>query len=233
MSSDRIEELIAVAALGELTDAEARELESAAERDPAVRRVLDAALGTAAALHGAGATAPPDHLRARVLDAVAATPQDPTTAAVVPIADRRRRRMMLAAGAVAAATIVLVAGGVVLRDQGGGPSDDVVAVVDAPDAVTRVLDGTLGGSLVVISSPSEAALVVEGEGLPTLDDAATYQLWVIGADGPTSAGIFRPDDEGSVLARFDDVVPGEATLGVTREPAGGSTSPTLPILASA
>jgi anti-sigma-K factor RskA len=111
--------------------------------------------------------------------------------------------------------------------------DDVVAVIDAPDAVIRVLDGELGGSLVVTSSPAEAAVVVEGTGLPTLDDASTYQLWVIGDDGPVSAGTFRPDGTGTVLQRLDDVVPGDATLGVTREPAGGSPSPTLPILASA
>ena len=48
----------------------------------------------------------------------------------------------------------------------------------------------------------------------------------------TSAGLFRPDGGGVVLERLDGVDPTGFTLGVTEEPAGGSESPTLPILAS-
>jgi hypothetical protein len=46
-------------------------------------------------------------------------------------------------------------------------------------------------------------------------------------------GIFRPDTDGSVSERFADADPTGFVLGVTEEPAGGSESPTLPILASA
>jgi hypothetical protein len=245
MDSERIDELIALAALGELDDADERELDAAAQRDPAIRRELDAALTTAAAVQAATAQPPGESVRASVLAAVATTPQErPESSAVPPVApdgpvapvvplDRARRRVLPLLAVAAAVVALLLAGGVVLRNQRTGPADDVVAVVEAPDAITRVLAGDLAGSLLVTSSVSEAAIVVEGDGVPVLDEASTYQLWVIGPDGPVSAGIFAPDDSGAVLQRFDDVLPGDATLGVTREPAGGSASPTLPILASA
>jgi anti-sigma-K factor RskA len=229
----RIDELIALAALGELDDAGERELDAIAQRDPAVREELERALAAAAAIQTDLVASPPDSIRAAVLDAIASTPQEAAIAPVVPLAVPRRRRLVPLLAVAAAAVALLLAGAVVLRDQRGGPTDDVVAVVEAPDAVTRVLTGELGVELLVTSSAAEAALVVEGEGVPTLDASSTYQLWVIGADGPVSAGIFRPDASGVVLQRFDDVVPGDATLGVTAEPAGGSDTPTLPILASA
>ena len=81
-------------------------------------------------------------------------------------------------------------------------------------------------------SESEDAVVVEGTDVPTIDDTETYQLWLVGDEGITSAGLFRPAVDGSVLERLDGVDPTGFVLGVTQEPAGGSESPTLPILAS-
>jgi anti-sigma-K factor RskA len=44
--------------------------------------------------------------------------------------------------------------------------------------------------------------------------------------------LFRPDDEGNVEVRFDDVTD-VTVIGITLEPAGGSAQPTPPVLASA
>jgi anti-sigma-K factor RskA len=239
MTSDRNDELIALVALGELTPAEALELDDAVRADPVLAAELDEALAAAAAVQAASPEVPPTGLRGNVLAAIREVPQDggvdadasPDAAAVVSLDDRRRRRLItLVTGAAAAA--VLLIGGVVVVSQDRGASDDLVAVTEAPDAVTQVLDGEMGGSLLVTYSPSENAVVVEGRDVPVLSEAETYQLWLIDDGGPTPAGLFRPDDDGSVMTRLDGIDASGVTLAVTEEPAGGSEAPTLPILAS-
>jgi hypothetical protein len=240
MNSDRIDELIALAALGELSELDRRELDVAAQGDPIVAADLDAALAAAAALQRPHAEQPPPALRNSVLAAIAATPQDGIASAAGPAADpavsldaeRDRRRFRPAILAAAAAVALFVAGGVVLVAQTDDPSDPIAAVVEAPDASSRRLAGDIE-TLTAVYSPSEGALVIQGESVPVLDDTETYQLWLVGDDGATSVGIFRPDEDGTVAERFADADPNGFVIGVTEEPAGGSESPTLPILASA
>jgi anti-sigma-K factor RskA len=235
MTSDRIDELIALAALGELAAEEHAELAEAARHDPAIAAELDEALAAAAALQRSRAEEPPAALRASVLAAIASVPQE-RAAVDEPVirldAERSRRRFRPAVLAAAAVALFAVGGVVVVVTNDDDPSDPIAAVIEAPDATTRALSGEID-ALTVVYSPSQDALVVEGDGVPVLDDTATYQLWLVGDDGVTSVGTFRPDEDGRVSARFGDTDPTDFVLGVTREPAGGSESPTLPILASA
>lgn len=246
MNPDRIDELIALAALGELSESERRELDVAALSDPNVADDLDAALAAAAAIQRPHAEQPRAALRNSVLAAIASTPQEeavstpdpppvpaPPTAPLVSLEEgRERRRIRPAILAAAAAVALFVAGGVVLIAQNGDPSDPIAAVVEAPDASSRRLAGEIQ-TLTAVYSPSEGALVLQGEAVPVLDGTETYQLWLVGDDGATSVGIFRPDADGSVSERFADADPTGFVIGVTEEPAGGSESPTMPILASA
>lgn len=78
----RIDDLITLAALGELSDEEARELDAAVLADPSVADELADALSTAAALQTSSAEAPPPALRLSVLDAIADLPQQPPITAV-------------------------------------------------------------------------------------------------------------------------------------------------------
>jgi anti-sigma-K factor RskA len=73
--NERIDDLIVLATLGELTDDEARELDDAVQADPAVAAELAAALEAAAAVQATVAEEPPPALRASVLDAIAGLPQ--------------------------------------------------------------------------------------------------------------------------------------------------------------
>lgn len=239
MTSDRIDELIALAALGELSPDERRELDEAVRNDPAIASELDEALHIAAALQRPQADAPPAALRDSVLAAISATPQDADAATpmappapVVSLDDRRPRRRFGPSLLAAAAVALFVVGGVVAVVSNDAGVDPVAAVIEASDATSRPLAGEIG-NLTVVYSASLDALVVEGDGVPVLDESATYQLWLVDDDGATSVGVFRPDDDGSVSQRFSDADPTDFVLGVTREPAGGSESPTLPILASA
>ncbi|HYN34536.1 MAG TPA: anti-sigma factor [Ilumatobacteraceae bacterium] len=243
MTSDRIDELIALAALGELTAADERELDQATRADGAVAEELADALATAAALQRPAVEDPPPRLRDNVLAAISETPQEgsdvgpgeggrgDTTPVVVPITSARSRRWLPVLAGVAAAAVLLV-GGIVVVSQNDADTDDLVAVTEASDAVTQVLTGELGADLLVTYSESEGAVVVEGQDVPTVGDTKTYQLWLIDDDGATSAGLFRPAEDGSVLERLDGVDPTGFVLGLTEEPVGGSDSPTLPILAS-
>jgi Anti-sigma-K factor rskA, C-terminal len=244
MTSERIDELLALAALGELTDADERELVAVAERDREVADEWAQILASAAAIQATGAEEPPVGLRADVLAAIRQTPQESAVAheaasvaqsAVSPpvqLDERRRRRWSPIAAAVAAAAVLVIGGVVLVANEASAP-DGVAAVVDAADAQQRTLNGELAGTLTVVYSESEDAIVVEGDGLPTLDSSQTYQLWLVDDGGAVSAGVFRPDEAGTVEERFDGVDPTGFVLGVTAEPAGGSESPTLPILASA
>lgn len=237
MTSDRIDELIALAALGELTGEEQLELDDAVRRDAEVAAELDDVLAAAAAIQRPNAEEPPAGLRSSVLAAIASTPQEQAVSSAdggvaslhTERSRRRARPMLLAAAAVA---LFAVGGLVLVATNDDNSSDPIAAVIDAPDATTRSLTGEIDG-LTVTYSASERAVVVVGGGVPVLDDAATYQLWLVGDDVATSVGIFRPDADGRVSERFPDADPTGFVLGVTQEPAGGSGSPTLPILASA
>lgn len=243
MTSHRIDDLIALAALGELSADEQRELDDSAERDPVVAAELSDALAAAASLQRPGAAQPSAALRNSVLAAIAATPQEDPVDVEVPVraardapvvsldAERVRRRVGRTFFAAAAA-VLFVVGGVVVVATKDSSSDPIAAVVDASDATTRSLAGEIN-ELTVTYSASEDALVVQGSGLPVLATDATYQLWLVDDEGARSVGIFRPDVDGDVSERFADTDPTGFVLGVTQEPAGGSDSPTLPILASA
>ena len=245
MTKERIDDLIALAALGELNDRDQRELDAAAIDDPTVAADLAQALSAAAVLQATTAQPPPPALRDSVLAAIRSTPQEPAStpadsvhdvesgAAVVSLdAERHRRRWMTAALGAVAAIVLLVGGIVAVSSSRSSPSGEIAAIVEAPDVETRSLDGELVGVTVAYSA-TEQALVIEGSNVSALDESETYQLWLVDDAGATSVGVFRPDPEGQIAERFDDVDPTGFVLGVTREPAGGSEAPTLPILASA
>lgn len=71
-------------------------------------------------------------------------------------------------------------------------------------------------------------LVFTASNLPPLPPGRTYQLWVVTADAPVSAGLLTPDPSGSVSVVID-TSPDLATpvaMAVTLEPAGGVPAPT-------
>lgn len=249
MSSERLDELIALAALGELTEGEERELDLLLADDVAAQDELRSTLDVAATLHTLSAEPPSPALRDKVLAATADLAQIPpppvapsaalladatdhsAPAPVVDLASRRRRRVMSFVAAAAAALVVVVGAAVIVSDDRGDP-DPVAEILDAPDVREHSLTGELSG-LRIFFSPSEQVLVVEGVGVRAPTGSNTFELWKVGADGAIPIGLFRPDDDGRVVQRFEGVDIDGFMLGVTEEPPGGSEQPTLPILASA
>ena len=72
-------------------------------------------------------------------------------------------------------------------------------------------------------------LVFTASNLPQLPQGRVYQLWVVTAQpAPISAGLMKPDDQGSVTAMFSTPpnLPPPVAMAVTIEPEGGVPAPT-------
>ncbi len=79
---------------------------------------------------------------------------------------------------------------------------------------TLVWSGTLGQSVFIV------------DGLASLPEDKTYELWYIGEDGPVSAGVFNTAGAGDTWRVLDGTMGAGDAVGVTVEPAGGSEQPT-------
>jgi anti-sigma-K factor RskA len=195
----------------------------------------------AAALAMAAAAEPPPGLKQRVLAAAAVTRQSPPTVAEgAGAADRRPRaaaprRSWLPRLAVPVAAVGLgaaaVLGGVTVWTQHQlttvqAENQAIAAVLAAPDAQIATARTTAGGIATVVASHSAGKMVFTSVGLHALPSSKVYELWFLGETArpagllppPTSAGRTPP-----VLA--SGLVAGDK-VGVTVEPAGGSSSPT-------
>ena len=104
-----------------------------------------------------------------------------------------------------------------------------VAVLTAPD-VARV---DLAGQPIAPNASARAfwsrsrGMVFTASNLPPLPAGRTYQLWVVTAKAPISAGLLTPDAAGNVSDTFNtqpDLQP--VAIAVTIEPAGGLPAPT-------
>jgi anti-sigma-K factor RskA len=67
---------------------------------------------------------------------------------------------------------------------------------------------------------------VLGTGITKLPASLTYELWYIGKDGATPAGTFNADGSKTQSVVLTGKMNAGDSIGVTIEPAGGSTKPT-------
>jgi anti-sigma-K factor RskA len=205
------------------------------------RREVRGFATAAAALAEAVAMVPPAGLRDQVLAAVSATRQLPLAAPARPARRGRRKtcpaprsqwlpRLALAAGAAGLAAAAVL-GGVTVSAQNGqsaaqAQAQAITAVLSAPDARLVSAPTSAGGSATAVVSVRQGKMVFIGSGLPPLPGSRVYQLWFIGRTTrsaglvPLAAAGGRPAPVlASGLAAGDKI-------GVTIEPAGGSSAPT-------
>jgi hypothetical protein len=80
----------------------------------------------------------------------------------------------------------------------------------------------------------KGSLIFQANNMEPLQTAKVYELWLIPADGsnPIPAGTFHPDEHGNASVIMPPLPKGIAAkaFGVTIENAGGSQTPTLPII---
>jgi anti-sigma-K factor RskA len=139
-------------------------------------------------------------------------------------------RWQIAVAAVAAAVVALLAvlqvRGQHLLDTTRAGNGTVAAVLGAPDVSARSDPVSGGGTLTVVASDARREAVITGSGMPSLPATEVYQLWLLGPAGARSAGLLPAERGGRtdpVLA--SGIRPGDR-LGLTVEPAGGTTHPT-------
>ncbi len=103
------------------------------------------------------------------------------------------------------------------------------AVLASDDGSVVSLTGPGDGTMRFAYSPTTGQGVLIGDGLATVDEAQTYQAWLIDDGVPQPAGLFSPTDGEVTFAVEGDPGTAEA-VAVTVEPAGGSPQPTSDIL---
>jgi anti-sigma-K factor RskA len=103
----------------------------------------------------------------------------------------------------------------------------IAAVLTAPDA--RIVSGktSAGGTATVVTSQLLGQMVFTSAGMPTLPAPQVYQLWFIGTGGARSAGLLPAAGPGgtTALVLASGLTAGDK-IGVTVEPAGGTSAPT-------
>jgi len=193
---------------------------------------------TAALLGSVSDEVPPQTLRTRILDQVHVTAQDrpaveATEALPTPSRSPRRATTWLAvAAAVLAVALVGIGTWTISVDRTNArlaaQAEHVRAVLTAPDASVSSQPLPGGGRGTVVASSAQRISIFLGGGLAIPPSNKTYELWYIDNAGKaTAAGIFVPNSDGSAVARLSGLAPAATHLvGLTVEPAGGSTQPT-------
>jgi anti-sigma factor RsiW len=221
-------------ALDALPDPERVEFERHLQHCPSCEAEVRGLRETAARLAMAQALQPPPGMEQRVLAAayrtkqLAPLPSDRLRA----VRDHRRAQVArrfaprriaaFAAAASVAAAIVLgtTQASTQHRLESTQASNAVISrVVTAPDARIETTRTSTGGSITVVASAALREAVVTGTGTPPA--GRVYQVWVMSSSGARSAGLMAGPS--TVLASA--VVPGDR-IGITIEPAGGTSKPT-------
>jgi anti-sigma factor RsiW len=137
---------------------------------------------------------------------------------------------------VAAAAFALVAAGMGAAMNGAehqlnmaqDHSHAIAAVLGAPDATMMTRPVSTGGSATVVMSHRAAALVFTAADLRPLPSARAYELWLMSPSGPRAAGLLPAARHGMTGPMVvSGLAPGDE-VGLTVEPAGGTTRPTSP-----
>ncbi|HWS32829.1 MAG TPA: anti-sigma factor [Actinoplanes sp.] len=181
---------------------------------------------------------PPPSLRDSVLAEIATTRQ---IAPAGPEQSRRNpkpRRLRLVAAAAAVVAVVGAGAAVwtvqdqrvrqaeTLAEQARTSESRLRSILAAPDLVVREQRLTSGGRVTMAMSRLRDAGVVTlvADGAPGSD--RVYQLWTIHGETPSSAGAMAVGQ--STMVQVVEGLSGTSAIGVTVEPAPGSTTPTSP-----
>ena len=244
--NEHVEDLLALYALGGL---EADELKTVVDHlavcatcqaDAKRQTTLVAALASSVPPR-----APHPRLRAAVLSKINVAPPARAAAQPRPAARAPRQplglsRWLAAAFAVVAAALigwnVYLTGQVVGLQHRVQYNQNALALIAGADTSHMPLVGqgaftTAGGNAYIDQKTQNVVLVVQQ--LQPLAADQTYQAWIIGAQGPVSAGLFRVSDNGWGMTWLNTPYVQGGVIGVSLEPQGGSPKPTQVVLITA
>lgn len=114
-----------------------------------------------------------------------------------------------------------------------GPTPDgltSLAILTAARSEPLSPVGAAYGTLQVTYASDKAWVYLTGSGLEVPSRGRTYELWWVFGANHIRAGTFRPDADGAVALWLKAPLPagGIPAIGVTLEPAGGTSRPTGP-----
>jgi anti-sigma-K factor RskA len=235
MEEEEFRDLAAGHALNALSSEDEMRFQELLAAHPAWDTIVAMELDTAAALaDGADDVVPRPQVRDALLAKVASLPQDTPSPPVqkdsaaapgaAPARRRPRSRMWFALAASLAFILALGIGGLSLGrllTPADGAQVALEQIQDAPDAQSASVTLDDGASATAHWSASTGRAVLVTDGMPTLEDDKTFEMWFIRDGAPLPAGTFSADDAVSELA--GTFQPGDV-IAVTVEAAGGSPS---------
>ena len=120
-----------------------------------------------------------------------------------------------------AAAFALFAGGWLI---GGAVMDDERVPADA---TVVALEGEPGaGTITAAFQPGEEGIFLAGSGLPALPEDQVYELWLFTGETPASALCATPNEDGSMFEFIDASMEGIGLLAVTVESSSCPDAPT-------
>jgi hypothetical protein len=216
-------ELATPYALHAVSDSELSDIDRrvAAAPSPVAAAFVDevrAVRETMAVVSAATVAEPPEQLRAAVL------------AAITPPSRSQTRWRTAAFASAAAIAIGLGAFGLGVLTRPPAPQTVAEQVLTAPDV--RTISGPLGnGTATVMFSRDRNAGVLVMNNVPPPSPGTVYQMWLLGANGPVSAGTMDTASVAPSTKATLDNLGSSTALAFTVEPGTGSTKPTGEILA--
>jgi anti-sigma-K factor RskA len=106
----------------------------------------------------------------------------------------------------------------------------ITAVLTARDATMLSARVTTGGTATIVMSAREHALVFAAARLRPLPPSRCYELWLMGPRGDQPAAMLPAPQHGMTGPVPASGVKADDRLGLTVEPAGGSSRPTSPVI---
>jgi Anti-sigma-K factor rskA len=193
----------------------------------------------ATAMAFAASTEPPPEMRTQVLAAAARTRQLPPEVRTHARPKRARAQLpwlpwlsgAVAMASIAAAVFFGLAQSHTQQELNQARAQDqaLALVLSAPQVQVLSHTVTNGGTATVVLAASRHELAVTTSGLPALPSGKVYQLWLIGKT-IVSAGLLPTATSGQTKAVLATGVAKGDALGLTVEPAPGTTQPTTKVL---
>lgn len=231
MDEEEFRDLAAGHALNALSAEDEMRFQELLAAHPAWSTIVATELDTAAALaDGAGDVVPRPQVRDALLAKIASLPQDAPDADAIPAPEaaparrRPRSRMWFALAASLAFILALGIGGLSLGrllTPEDGAQVALEQIQDAPDAQSASVTLDDGASATAHWSASTGRAVLVTDGMPTLEDDKTFEMWFIRDGAPLPAGTFSADD---AVSELDGTFQPGDVIAVTVEAAGGSPS---------
>jgi anti-sigma-K factor RskA len=248
---DPVRDLVEDYALDLLSAAERAAFEARLATDPALRKELAATSEILASLAFSTPVVPQPGLKARVMARVTAIAPSGGEAKVLPfVAPVRRSRAPLWLGAALAASLLLIAklssdlrnarqdsliarSTMTASERAVAQRDSLIAQLTDPsvELVTMAATGAAKPAIKAYLNRTRRTMLLSAASLEAPSAGQAYQLWFIIDGKPVPSVTFRPDSTGHALLREVAMPTGEVSAtAITREPEGGSATPTMPIL---